>query len=127
MAPRLGPYDAECDAFQGPAEARAGTVVGATVRIVNRSWRMWDSLVEDGPVFLSYHWLDAKGGEVVEDGLRSPLPRPIAQGESCTVAFRTQCPDQPGRYTLAIDLVHEHVTWFSRAGVPALQIPLRVL
>lgn len=125
--PLAGPYDAEYDAFQGPAEARAGSVVGATVRIVNRSWRTWDSAAEEDPVLLSYHWLDQKGGMVIEDGMRSPLPRPIAPGESATVAFRVQCPDEPGRYTLAVDLVHEHVTWFSRAGVPALRIAWRVV
>lgn len=125
--PLVGPYDAEYSAYQGPAEARAGAVVDATVEVVNRSWRLWDSLAEDGPVFLSYHWFDAKGGMVVEDGLRSPLPRPIAPGDRCVAALRILCPDQPGRYTLAVELVHEHVTWYSRAGVPALHIPLRVV
>jgi hypothetical protein len=43
------------------------------------------------------------------------------------VALRIQSPPDPGRYTLAIDLVHEDVTWFSRAGVPALRIPVRVV
>ena len=82
---------------------------------------------EDGPILLSYHWLDQRGGMLVEDGMRSPLPRPIAPGESATVAFRVRCPDRPGRCTLAIDLVHENVTWFSRAGVPALQIAWRIV
>jgi SAM-dependent methyltransferase len=125
--PLVGPYDTEYDTFQGPAEARAGTLVDATVRIVNRSWRVLDSFAADGPIFLSYHWLDTNGAMVVEEGLRSPLRRPIAQGENSIAAFRIQCPDEPGRYTLAVELVHEHVTWFSRAGVPALKIPVRVV
>jgi hypothetical protein len=125
--PLLGPYDVEYDAFDGPAEARIGTVIDATVRVVNRSWRVWDSLADDAPVFLSYHWLDAKSRMIVEDGLRSRLPRPIAPGDTCRAALRIRCPDEAGRYTLALDLVHEHVTWFSHAGAPPLRIPLRVV
>ena len=98
----------------------------ATVKIVNRSWRLWDSFAAENPVLVSYHWLDAQGETIVEDGLRSPLPRPVAPGETCEVAVRIQSPDEPGRLTLAIDLVHEHVTWFSRAGAPPLRIAMRV-
>jgi hypothetical protein len=125
--PLAGAYDAEYDAFRGPTEARAGSAVSATVQTLNRSWRVWDSLAEERPVLLSYHWLDAKGGVVVQDGVRSPLPRPMGQGESCTVAFSIQCPEEPGHDTLAVDLVHEHVTWFSRAGVPPLHVPVRIV
>jgi SAM-dependent methyltransferase len=125
--PLLGPYDVEYGGFDGPAEAKTGTVIDAVVHLVNRSWRLWDSLADDGPVFIGYHWLDAKGGMIAEDGLRSRLPRPIAPGESCKAALRIRCPDEPGRFTLAIDLVHEHVTWFSAAGAAPLRIPLRVV
>jgi len=125
--PLVGPYDVEYDGFDGPAEAKIGTVVAATVGVVNRSWRVWDSLAEDGPVFVSYHWLTAKGAAIIEDGLRSRLPRPIAPGDSCKAALRIRCPDEPGRFTLVVDLVHEHVTWFSHAGAPPLRIPFRVV
>jgi SAM-dependent methyltransferase len=125
--PLAGPYDVEYGTFEGPREARAGSLIEAGVRVTNRSWRTWDSLAEDGPVFISYHWLDAKGSTVVYDGLRGPLPRPLAPGDGCAVAFQIRCPDRPGRYTLAIDLVHEQTTWFSRAGVAPLRIPLRVV
>lgn len=125
--PLPGPYDVAYGAFDGPVEAKIGTEIDAVVRVVNRSWRVWDSLADDGPVFVSYHWLDAKGRMIVEDGLRSRLPRPIAPGDSCEAALRIRCPDVPGHFTLAVDLVHEHVTWFSGAGAPPLRIPLRVV
>jgi hypothetical protein len=38
-----------------------------------------------------------------------------------------RCPETPGRYTLAIDLVHEEVCWFSGAGVAPLKIQVRVV
>ena len=101
--PHRGPYDAEYDSFQGPAEASAGATLDATVRVINRSWRTWDSFAETDPVFLSYHWLDTRDGVVVKDGLRSPLPRHVAQGDSCRVALRIQCPAAPSRYILAVE------------------------
>ena len=125
--PLTGPYDVEYDAFEGPGQAKIGSEIDAVVRVVNRSWRVWDSLAEDGPVLVSYHWLDAKGSTIVQDGLRSPLPRPLAPGDGCRVAFRVRCPDEPGRYILAVDLVHEHTAWFSRAGAPPLRVPVRVV
>jgi SAM-dependent methyltransferase len=125
--PLTGAYDVEYQAFEGISEATAGTVAHATVRLVNRSWRVWDSSVEVEPIFLSYHWLNDNGVMIVQDGLRSWLPRPIAPQESCTAALRIRCPDEPGRFTLAIDLIQEHVTWFSEAGAPPLRVPLRVV
>ena len=124
--PLTGPYDAGYDALAGPEEARAGDVFSATVRITNRSWKVWDSHAEANPVLLSYHWIDRKGSTLIEDGLRTPLPRPVAPGEACVAAFRVQCPPAAGRYVLAIDLVHEGVTWFSQAGVPALRTDVHV-
>jgi len=119
--PLPGPYDCDYAEFEGPRDAAAGTTFDATVRLVNRSWRTWDSRAADTPVLLSYHWLDAGGHMAIEDGLRSPLPRPIAPGDSAVVAMRVQCPARPGRHTLVVDLVHEQVSWFSRAGVPGLR------
>ncbi len=124
--PLAGPYDCEYTAFDGPGEAGAGTTFDATVHVANRSWRTWDSQAEDTPVLVSYHWLDATGAMAVEDGLRSPLPRPIPPGDGATVALRVQCPDAPGRCTLVVDLVHEGVSWFSRAGVPGFRVPVAI-
>ena len=122
-----GAYDVQYDAYDGPVEVRAGTVVDASVQLTNRSWHVWDSLAVDNPVFLSYHWLDGRGATAIEDGRRSPLPRPLATGDTCRAAIRIECPDAPGRYTLAIDLVHERVTWFSGAGAAPMRIPIRVV
>lgn len=124
--PLAGPYDVEYTDFDGPRDVDAGTLFHATLRLVNRSWRTWSSTDEDGPVFMSYHWLNAKGVMLIEDGLRSALPHPVGPRETCVAAVQVRCPDEPGRYTLALDLVHEHVTWFSRSGAPPLRIPMRV-
>ena len=123
--PLAGAYGAAYESFEGPLEAKSGMLVSARVQATNRGWREWDSTAE-GPVFLSYHWLDTTGRTIVEDGIRSPLPRIMGPGDSAVIAFQIQCPQDPGRYILAVDLVHEHVTWFSQAGVPALRVTVDV-
>ena len=124
--PLPGPYECDYAGFEGPGEAGAGTTFDATVRVTNRSWRTWDSRTTETPVFASYHWLDAKGRTALEEGLRSPLPGPIAPGGTAAIALRVQCPSAPGRYTLVVDLVHEQVSWFSAAGVPGLRVPIAI-
>jgi len=77
-------------------------------------------------VHFAAHRLDAQRRRVEYDGLRTPLPRPLAPGESCSAAVRLRTPSQPGRYLLEIDLVEEGVSWFSAAGVPPLRVSVRV-
>jgi hypothetical protein len=36
--------------------------------------------------------------------------------------LRVQAPDTPGRAVLAIDFVHENVTWFSEQGVAPCEV-----
>jgi SAM-dependent methyltransferase len=121
-----GPYDVDyqlhLDAKMLPADAEIRALLGVT----NRGFRAWDAHKGQNPVRASYHWIDSRGVMVEEDGERSPLPRSLGPGESCELELRVRTPAHPGRYVLAIDLVHEGVTWFSRAGVPCLRRPLRV-
>ena len=123
---QAGPYDVEYGGFDGPSRMRCGAVAEGALTITNRSWRVWDSADADGPVFVSYRWLDSAGVQTPDEGLRSTLPRPVGPGDSCAAAIRIQAPARPGRYTLAIDLVREHVTWFSEAGAPPLRLAIAV-
>ncbi len=124
--PLAGPYDVTYESFDGPTRIRAGAAVTATVRLLNRSWRTWDSGASPDPIFVSYHWIDPRGRTLVEDGLRSPLPRSLEPGAACDVALRIQAPAGTGRCILAIDLVHEGVSWFSAGGVPPLRVPVDI-
>ena len=115
--PRLqGAHDVEYVAIDAPAEADAGRTLLCALTLRNRSWRTFDA-----PIFASYHWLDAKGAIAVQDGARTPLPHPIVPGASCEMTLRVDTPAAPGRYTLAVDLVEEGVTWFSGAGAPVFR------
>ena len=116
-----GGCDVEYLAYEGTGDVPVNAELLANVTFRNQSWRPWSSAGET-PIFLSYHWLDASGVMVEEDGLRTPLPRTVAPGDACTMSLRVRTPAAAGRYTLAIDLVEEGVTWFSRAGAPTRQV-----
>jgi hypothetical protein len=60
---------------------------------------------------LSYQWLD-ETGTVVAFGLRTAFPADLVPGESQVVPLHVLAPSTAGRYTLRLDLVHEHVRWF---------------
>jgi SAM-dependent methyltransferase len=118
-------YGVEFLHVEGPSEVRRGERFDVQVRFRNTGWRAWDSAAES-PIFLSYHWLDSVGRTLVADGLRSPLPRAVATGDEVDGLLRVEAPDQAGRATLALDLVHEGVTWFSGQGIPARRHRVRV-
>ncbi len=121
--PRLqGAHDVEYLAFEAPARAAAGSTLLCALTLRNRGWRTWDSQVR-----ASYHWLDSTGAVIVQDGARTPLPRPVPPGASCEMTIRIDTPPAAGRYTLAVDLVEEGVTWFSGAGAPVLRRTLKIV
>jgi SAM-dependent methyltransferase len=121
-----GPYDAEYQLELAGRTAPADAEIRGVLHVTNRGFRAWESHEVDRPVRVSYHWLDPRGAMLVEDGERSALPRPLHPGESCDVELRVRTPPRPGRYVLAVDMVHEGTTWFSHAGVPCLRVPFRV-
>ena len=121
-----GPYDVEYVACECPSSVGAGAAFPAEVTLRNGGWRIWRSDDPAAPILVSYHWLNADGSTAVEDGARTPLPRPVGPGETVTMSVTAHAPTTPGSYTLAIDCVEEGVTWFSRAGAPTLRRPVIV-
>jgi hypothetical protein len=111
-----GQYDVRYGNYRGPRSGAPAERLIATIALTNDGWDTWSS--DSNHIFTSYHWLDAEGRIFELDGERTPLPRPIAAGETCDVTVRVRAPSRPGRYQLAIDLVREDVTWFSEAGHP---------
>jgi SAM-dependent methyltransferase len=121
-----GSCDVSYADYEGPVTVRSDSQFRPTVVVVNNGWDRWRS---DGvhPVHVSYHWLDAKGAEVVDfNGARSQLPRELGPGDRCRVQMIVDAPPKPGRYVLAIDLVREGVTWFSETGAPWKTVPVTV-
>jgi hypothetical protein len=124
--PLKGSYDVEYVALDAPRETAAGSSLLCELTLRNRSWR---PLASSGaaPILASYHWLDASGAVAVQDGARTPLPRAVEPDAACTMTLRVDTPSAPGRYTLAVDLVEEGVTWFSAAGAPLLKRAVRII
>ena len=116
-----GPCDVVYEDYDGPDRAPADSTFTREVGLRNTGFAAWSS-DDPAPVFLSYRWLTARGLPVPIEGRRSRLPRALVPGSACRVPLHVQTPTAHGRYTLAIDLVKEGVTWFSEAG----QVPLKV-
>jgi SAM-dependent methyltransferase len=121
----LPPYAARYGSYSGPTSARSRELFQATIQCTNVGWRNWTSTGSE-PVLVSYHWLDTDGRTLVQDGLRTPLASEIASGGCAIVVVRVEAPPSPGPLVLAIDLVHEGVTWFSDQGVPPHRVSFRV-
>jgi hypothetical protein len=105
-------YDAAWLDLRIPEVWPAGRIVALPVRFANRSGTVWRATGATA-VALSYHWLRADGTPLVWEGLRSPLPKDVPPGEAARAMLEVETPGEPGRYTLAVDLVRERVAWFS--------------
>jgi hypothetical protein len=104
---------------------RAGALGAARVTLENAGSATWRSQGAAG-VQVSYHWLDGLGNPIVWDGLRIPLPHPVAPGETVEIGLRVLAPRPPGAYRLSFDMVEEHRFWFSEIGCATLERPVEV-
>ena len=88
------------------------------VEITNRSRETLASIGAT-PIQLSYRWLDATSGEIIDaDGARTRLTRRIASGSSHRQQMLVVAPTHTGHFTLRITLVQELVAWFTDLPTP---------
>lgn len=98
-----------------PERLLAGEQRTFDVRVVNLGGTTWPWGERGEPeIRLSYQWLDRDGNQL-EYGLRTPLPADLPPGDAEVVPVHVLAPDEPGRYRLRLDLVHEHTCWFGCA------------
>jgi phosphoglycerol transferase MdoB-like AlkP superfamily enzyme len=103
-------YAFEVVGGRAPRWLRAGRQVMRRLAIRNQGAATWPA----GDRFtVASHWLGQDGEPVVWDGVRTPLPRAVAPGGELTLEVAVLAPQQPGRYRLQWDMVHEGVAWFS--------------
>ena len=110
------PYRAQWLDDRFPARLSAGQVISAPVTVKNVGTLAW-SVGGSQPFRVGYRRLLTLGDE---KALRTDVPQEIAPGESVTVTVRIALPDQPGNYTLELDMVQDGVTWFKEQGSPVL-------
>jgi SAM-dependent methyltransferase len=116
-------------ATEPPTEVEAGAKFSVAVMVRNDGDQWWPAVVEGpGPfhVRVGNHWLDRRGRVAVMDDGRAPLPRDIPPGDEQVHNLVVTAPTKPGRYSLEIDMLQEHVTWFGDRGSPTLRASVKV-
>ena len=98
------------------------SVVNLPLKITNLGEQPLSSF-STAPLLISYHWRDTTGNIAVWDGLRTPLPYTLCNGDLEHLFITVQAPAEPGDYVLEITLLHETVQWYDDA-IPGL--PIRV-
>jgi LCP family protein required for cell wall assembly len=81
----------------------------------------------DRRIDLGTHWINRDTGEIVVwDGNRGILDEDIDYEQESIIKITIAAPQEPGRYILQYDMVHEGVTWFSEQGVIPLEVNIDV-
>lgn len=104
----------------------AGEQITVAVQLTNTGSRPW-AATGNNPVFVFYHWLAPDGKTiVVQEGLRTVLPRDLAPNETITLDASLLAPPTAGDYMLAWDMVRQDLFWFSTQQATAQPVPLRI-
>jgi SAM-dependent methyltransferase/uncharacterized protein YbaR (Trm112 family) len=93
-----------------PRRMQQGATISGNVRLENLGPSTLSSQ-HSQPIFVAYHWRDATGNMVVQDGQRTSLLVNVPPGRQLTQPMWITAPQMSGRYVLEITLVHEGVAW----------------
>ena len=120
-------YSLQWGEIAAPETVTAGSPFSIPVTVTNASGEPWPAS-GTARVKLAYHWLDEAGEPLIFDGRRTELTAPVTAGETLHQDQEIWAPDAPGRYVLELDLVFEHVSWFSqRNGGTTVRLPVEVV
>lgn len=78
---------------------------------------------DTGAVRLGWRWWRA--GTPLGEG-RAYLLRDVPPGATVRISPDLQAPDDPGAYTLVLDMVSERLTWFEQRGSAPIRLPVTV-
>jgi uncharacterized protein YcfL len=99
--------------------------VKVPVSVRNTSNFIWKAAGAN-PVHFSYHWLDADGKLVVNDGERTSLTEDLPPGATAKLSATVNAPPLPGNYRLLFTFVWEGVVWFDDHGAKATETSVKV-
>jgi SAM-dependent methyltransferase len=102
-----------------PSSLRAGQPSNVRVRVQNTGALAWPGRGKMR-VKAGNHWRAADGAVIAWDDGRKDLPGDLPKGAECVVDVRV-VPPAAGRLILEMDLVQEHVAWFSSQGCETLR------
>ncbi|MGM0365875.1 MAG: LCP family protein [Actinomycetota bacterium] len=114
------------DFMTTPSYMKPGERYPVTIWVKNTGSILWENS-PDIEINLGYHWLDRETRQPViwDNGRRMHIEQ-LEPGEELERDIQVIAPDEPGKYILQYDLVHERVTWFSEAEVMPLEINVDV-
>lgn len=96
-----------------PQSLYAGQTITFPVTVHNLGTLTWP---HEGiqPVRLGYRFFQNQQEVALspEEQVDSPLPHDVAPDQHVTISAQIRLPNEPGNYTLVLDLLHEGVTWF---------------
>jgi hypothetical protein len=107
-------YRAEIEISTARRAVAAGMTAHIEVHVHNRGSEHWPPAHQPEPLIrLAYRLLSADGKTTIEpEGLRTPFEETVLPGQRAVVMLAVAVPEQPGRYLLEVDVVHELVSWF---------------
>jgi SAM-dependent methyltransferase len=105
-----------------PLPSSEMSVRGTVTNISNCSWTL-----ENGPIKVGNHWLDAREGTMlVQDDGRVLIPSALGPGGTFDFELKMKAPARGGNFRCEIDLVHEAVCWFADRGSKSESFFVRV-
>jgi SAM-dependent methyltransferase len=114
--------------FSTRMEAGVPSWVRARVRnLSDLTWMATGDSDNRCQVRLGDHWLDAQDTMIVRDDARADLPDHLKPGEDVELSIEVHPPEQPGRYTLELDMLQEGVSWFKDKGSRSARISVNVV
>jgi SAM-dependent methyltransferase len=114
-----GSLRAEVTLRDSPIELSApGAAIDLAVTIKNTGDTLWlnGQTVRAGVVMPGVRVIDELGRIVTELHGQPMLPRSVVPGQSVALDIHFAAPAKPGRYTVWIDLVDQHICWFEERG-----------
>ena len=108
-----------------PASVKAGAKVELPLSLKNEGDTLWltGQTVRAGMVMPGIRIFDQQG-EIVRETHGPLLPRAVAPGQSIALTVEFLAPQRPGKYSIKIDLVDQHVCWFEEEGSEPLMFEL---
>jgi len=121
-------YAARIEVQRPPGSLASSAFRTLQVLLTNQSPVAWPHDIPAGRhICLGNHWLREDESMAIQDDGRAFLPATVDPGATVEVALKVQAPSEPGDYVLELDLVQEHVCWFSEKGSTPARVAIRVI
>jgi len=120
------PYRAEFVIAEPITAGIASNDIEVDLTIKNTGSNTWYKEGDD-TFRVGYHWFDRTNHKAHAEDYRTELPKDVESDQEVTLPIKIGMPSQSGSYRLAIDMVHEGITWFAWRGNQSLAMKVIVL